>query len=163
MNLQISKLNSTDYLLKEFKNIRDNLLTALGCTIETNPSIFHWKITLIGPKDTPYADGIFILKVDFVITYPYPKPEIRFVNKIYHLNISSINGSISLPILDDWTPYTNMLDIISNIFNLFYNQVPSNSFDLIRAEEYKTDINEFNRKAKEWTKKYASKNNKFNN
>ena len=56
-----------------------------------------------------------------------------------------------------------MLDIISNIFNLFYNQVPSNSFDLIRAEEYKTDINEFNRKAKEWTKKYASKNNKFNN
>ena len=27
------------------------------------------------------------------------------------------------------------------------------------AEEFKTDRNEFNRKAKEWTKKYASKKN----
>ena len=158
MNCEGKDLDTNNYLLREYEKTQDSLLTALGCTIEFIDNLYHWRIILIGPKDTPYVGGIFILTAYFDIDYPYSKPEIRFVNKIYHLNISPINGHISLPILNFWNSYTPIADVISNIFDLFYNQEPNNSYDLIMAKEYETDRNEFNRKAREWTEKYASKN-----
>ena len=56
-----------------------------------------------------------------------------------------------------------MINVISDIYALSYNQDPNNSYDLIMAKEYLTDRNEFNRKDKEWTNKYASKNILFKN
>ena len=155
--LKVKKVFSSEYLYNEYKNFRDNLIIQNLCTVGLiNKNIFRWRITLMGPADTPYSDGKFILKVNFENDYPNSKPEIRFVNKIYHLNVSPKDGHIYHSILYNWVPKTPMIDIISDIYSLFYNQEPNNSHDLIMAKEYETDRNEFNRKAQEWTKKYAS-------
>ena len=158
MNCEIKNFDTNNYLLREYENTQNSLLTILGCTIEFIDNLHNWRIILIGPKNTPYADGIFILTVSFDIDYPYSKPEVRFVNKIYHLHVSPINGHISLPILSVWDQNISIVNVISNIFDSFYNQNPSFSNDSIMAKEYETDRSEFNRKAQEWTKKYASKN-----
>ena len=147
------------YLKKEYDNLQHDPILSLGCTVGlVKNDIFHWKITLIGPVDTPYAGGLFILTADFPEKYPEQKPEVKFVNKIYHLNVSPRDGHICINILNSYKPRTPIVDIISGIFSLFYNQNPESPYDHGMADEYRNRKDEFNRKAKEWTLKYASMN-----
>ena len=147
------------YLKKEFDNLQHDPILSLGCTVGLEKNdIFHWKITLIGPVDTPYAGGLFILTADFPEKYPEQKPEVKFVNKIYHLNVSPRSGHICINILNSYKPRTPIVDIISGIFSLFYNQNPESPYDHGMADEYRNRKDEFDKKAKEWTLKYASMN-----
>ena len=147
------------YLKKEYDNLQRDPILSLGCTVGlVKNDIFHWKITLIGPVDTPYAGGLFILTTDFPEKYPEQKPEVKFVNKIYHLNVSPRSGHICINILNSYKPRTPIVDIISGIFSLFYNQNPESPYDHGMADEYRNRKDEFDKKAKEWTLKYASMN-----
>ena len=157
--LSKEKLAAMKYLKKEFDNLQHDPILSLGCTVGLEKNdIFHWKITLIGPVDTPYAGGLFILTADFPEKYPEQKPEVKFVNKIYHLNVSPRDGHICINILNSYKPRTPIVDIISGIFSLFYNQNPESPYDHGMADEYRNRKDEFDKKAKEWTLKYASMN-----
>ena len=101
---------------------------------------------------------MFTLTADFPINYPDKPPEVKFTNKIYHLNVSESNGHICISTLNKWKPGTPMVDVISAIFALFYDQNPDSPYSGTMAREYQTDRNTFNRKAREWTQKYASMN-----
>ena len=48
-----------------------------------------------------------------------------------------------------------MVDVISSIFALFYDQNPDSPYSGQMAREYVTNREEFNRKAKQWTQQYA--------
>ena len=82
------KLKTMKYLKNEFNKLQNDPIQSLGFIVRLiNNDLFHWKITFIGPEDTPYSGGQFILTVDFEENYPDSKPEVRFVNKIYHLHM----------------------------------------------------------------------------
>ena len=153
------KLEAMKYIKKEFDKLQNDPILSLGCTVGLNENykndIFHWKITLIGPIDTPYAGGMFFLTADFSEDYPKKKPEVRFINKIYHLNVSPSNGHICISTLNYWKEKTPMVDVISSIFALFYDQNPKSPYSSDMAKEYESNRREFDRKAKEWTQKYA--------
>ena len=154
------KLATMKYLKKEFDAIQKDPILSLGSTVGLNPKykndIFHWIVTLIGPTDTPYAGGTFFLTVDFLESYPKHKPEVKFTNKIYHLNVRSSDGHICISTLNHWKENTPMVDVISAIFALFYDQNPDSPYSGEMAREYSSNRAEFNRKAQEWTKQYAS-------
>ena len=61
-----------------------------------------------------------------------------------------------LYLLYNWKPKTSMNEVISSIYLLFYHQNPLSPFSGDMAREYEGNIKEFDRKAREWTKKYAS-------
>ena len=150
------KMAAMKYLKKEFDALQNDPILSLGCTVGLEKNdIFHWKISLAGPVDTPYAGGMFFLTAAFTEDYPEKKPEVRFVNKIYHLNVSPTNGHICISTLNEWKPKTPMVDVISAIFALFYDQNPKSPYSGEMAKEYENDRNTFNKKAIEWTKKYA--------
>ena len=157
--LSKEKLETMKYLKKEFDALQNDPILSLGCTVGLNPDygkdIFHWKLSLLGPVDTPYAGGMFFLSVDFPSNYPVGKPEVQFKNKIYHLNVSSSNGHICISTLNQWKARTPMVDVISAIFALFYDQNPKSPYSSDMATEYEKNKPEFDRKAREWTKKYA--------
>ena len=155
--LSPQKLQTMKYLKKEFDQLQNDPILALGVTVGLpDPSnIFHWKISLSGPQDTPYAGGLFFLTADFPDTYPQTKPEIRFVNKIYHLNVREKDGHICISTLNKWVPNTPMVSVISAIFALFYEQNPLSPQSWTMAGQYKLNRNEFNKTAAEWTQKYA--------
>ena len=158
------KLQTMKYIQKEFDSLKNEPITPIGLTVRLNENykgtlnIFHWKITLTGPYDLPYAGGKFLLTIDFDEDYPNKKPEIRFCNKIYHLNAHPTSGHISISTLNQWIPKTPILTIISSIYALFYDQNPKSPYSGQMAREYEHNRDEFNKKAKEWTQKYASKN-----
>lgn len=43
---------------------------------------------LKGPIDSPYVGGVFLLLVELPSNYPFGKPKIKFITKIYHCDIS---------------------------------------------------------------------------
>ena len=150
------KMAAMKYLKKEFDALQNDPILSLGCTVGLEKNdIFHWKISLAGPIDTPYAGGMFFLTAAFNEDYPEKKPEVRFINKIYHLNVSPTNGHICISTLNEWKPKTPMVDVISAIFALFYDQNPKSPYSGEMAREYEHERNIFNQKAREWTAKYA--------
>ena len=157
------KLETMKYLKNEFNALQNNPILSLGCTVGLpNPNdIFHWRLSLLGPQDTPYAGGMFFLSVDFPEGYPKVRPEVRFKNKIYHLNVREKDGHICISTLNEWVPNTPMVDVISSIFALFYEQNPLSPYSWTMAGQYKLNRNEFNKTAQEWTRKYASPNSNY--
>ena len=157
--LSPQKMQTMKYLKAEFNKLQNDPILSLGCTVGLNPkygnNIFHWNVSLIGPMDTPYAGGTFILTVDFPDSYPNTRPEVRFTNKIYHLNVSNSNGHICISTLNEWKPKTPMVNVISAIFALFYDQNPNSPYSGEMAREYTTNRAQFDRKAREWTRQYA--------
>ena len=65
---------------------------------------------MLGPIDTPYEGGTFLLNIDFPQEYPIKPPKIRFRTKIYHPNINE-NGQICLNILHKDESYSPALSI----------------------------------------------------
>ena len=153
-------MEALKYLKNEFSALQNDPILSLGCTVGLNEKygkdLFHWKLSLLGPKDSPYAGGMFFLTVDFPESYPTKKPEVRFTNKIYHLNVNDENGHICISTLNEWKPRTPMVDVISAIFALFYDQNPESPYSGSMANLYRTNRAEFDKNAREWTKKYAS-------
>ena len=148
----------------------DSDLTQIGCSfgLEQENNFNVWKVSMLGPQNTPYQGGVFIIKVYFPNEYPSKGAEFRFTNKIYHLNVDWKNqnslGHICLSSLNEWhttgrvkaKPCYGVKQALFDIFCLFYNQGIESPYDEAIAKQYKEKRQEFDAMAKEWTKKYAS-------
>ena len=151
--LSKQKLRAMKLLKQEFDNLQNNPITSLGVTVglPDKNNIFEWKISLLGPQDTPYAGGIFILQANFPEGYPEQGPKIKFQTKIFHCNV--FDWGICISTLNNWKP-TPMDKVLSDIFQLFYCNNPDNNEQPSR--EFKTNRALFEQHCREWVKLYAS-------
>ena len=143
-------------------NINNNLdinkpIKSLGIYKIDKKDINRWFIYIKGPKESPYKKGAFKLSIDFPETFPTKKPEIRFINKIYHLQVSESNGHILAGFIFKWHQDTSITECLVGIYLLMaLEQNPDSPYSGAMAREYSSNRAEFNRKAEEWTIKYAS-------
>jgi len=142
-------------IIKEFDTLKEE--PPLPCYADSiDDDFYHWTINMRGPTDTPYSDGIFNLDVRFPLDYPFAPPKIIFITKIYHPNINS-NGNICLDILkDEWSPVLTISKIILSISSLLSDPNPNDPLVPEIARLYRDDIEEYNKKALEYTLKWAS-------
>ena len=109
--------------------ITSNILKILykqECELEKSPPdcvIFHInqsnlldiEADIIGPKATPYENGIFRVKLEIPFNFPNNPPKGYFLTKIFHPNISE-KGEICVNTLKkDWNPKEWSL---SNLFQV---------------------------------------------
>ena len=157
--IENKRLNAIKQIKKELKELQEDPIITLGVTVglikKDDP--FHWQITMLGPQDTPYANGLFILTADFPDDYPNKGPEVKFKNKMYHLNVNN-SGHVCISTLSNWVKGTTMSEVLSLIFALFYKQNPDSAYNSQWAKLFKENIEQFNKNAREWTQKYASLN-----
>ena len=75
--------------------------------------ITNWNVILLGPADSPYTGGKFIVNIDFSDNYPFKCPNMKFVTKIYHPNVKTETGEICAEaIKNSWVPTLNANYII---------------------------------------------------
>ena len=143
-------------ITKEMESINRNPppFTSAGPVDDNN--IFHFQATIMGPPGTPYAGGVFFLDVIYPIDYPFKPPTIKFISKIYHCNINSENGAISLDILtDQWSPSLSISSLLVSITSLLSDPNPDKPLVPEIATLFKNDRAKHDEVAKEWTQKYA--------
>ena len=121
-----------------------------------------WRITLIGPNDTSYKNGLFIIEIAFPVNYQECRPEAYFITPIYHINVKHTCmgyeelGHIDNSFLALWRPENRMRDVILSIFALFYIQNPKCPYGIDRASECMNNRTLYEEKIKYFTKKYAN-------
>ncbi|EDV39925.2 uncharacterized protein Dana_GF10262 [Drosophila ananassae] len=127
-----------------------------GCKVEmVDDDLFHWRATIIGPADTPYEGGHFKLDLSFPSDYPFHPPQVYFLTKIYHCNITNA-GYICLDILSlQWSPALTVAKVLISIVSLLSDPNPNDPLESTIAILYKRQRNQHDSNARVWTNRYA--------
>ena len=116
-------------LTREYKNITEENNYLFSVYFDED-NILKWYVTLIGPPDTYYENGIFNLEINFTNEYPFRAPTVRFTSEILHPNIYS-DGNVCISILHEgvdsygyedsgerWMPSQNVTSILLSIISM---------------------------------------------
>lgn len=146
---------ATKRLNKELKNFKKD--PPSNCSADlVNNDIKHWFAIILGPKDSPYENGVFYLDIHFGQNYPFKPPKVYFKTKVYHPNISTSNGSICLDILkDNWSPALTISKVLISICSLLTDPNPDDPLEPEIANIYKTNKDVYEANAREFTARYA--------
>ncbi|KAK4362985.1 hypothetical protein RND71_018226 [Anisodus tanguticus] len=127
-------------ILKELKELQKDPPTSCSAG-PVAEDMFHWQATIMGPPDSPYAGGVFLVTIHFPPDYPFKPPKAR--TKVFHPNINS-NGSICLDILkEQWSPALTISKVLLSICSLLTDPNPDDPLVPEIAHMYKTDRNKY--------------------
>lgn len=145
---------SSKRILTELKDLRKDPPT--NCSAgPAGDDIFKWEGVIMGPSDSPFAGGVYNLRIQFPVDYPFKCPNITFTTKIYHPNISS-SGVICLDILkSQWSPALTIGKVLLSICSLLTDPNPTDPLMPEIAHEYITNKAKYDATAREWTMMYA--------
>ena len=128
-----------------------------GCSAGpvSDDNMIQWNATIMGPNDSPYEHGVFYLTIQFTEDYPFKAPIVKFKTRIYHPNIST-SGGICLDILkDQWSPALTISKVLISICSLLTDPNPDDPLEPEVAKLYKSNIEEYKKRAKLFTMEYA--------
>ena len=151
---------------QEYEDLRKEPISAFGASVGlVNNNLFEWQSTLIGPSDSSFKYGLFVLRIKFPNNYPLVPPDVRFVTPIYHANVNpriprfigdDCLGHVSISILKRWKPEYTIKEVLTNIYSLFYLEYPENAYDPDLIYEMRSNPALHYEKIKYFTKKYAN-------
>ena len=147
---------SINRINKEHKDLIKNPPSNCSAGPMDETDLFKWSATIIGPEGSPYANGIYKLKIEFPTDYPFKPPKVCFLTKIYHCNINT-QGGICLDILKDkWSPALTISTVLLSICSMLDDPNPLDPLRPDIAELYKSDRETYNKNAKEYNDIFAS-------
>ncbi|KAG5929958.1 hypothetical protein E4U42_003612 [Claviceps africana] len=142
---------------KELQDIQADKDNSGVCAVPVNgSSLKHFKGSITGPPDTPYAGGTFVIKIDIPDNYPFKSPSMKFETKIWHPNVSSQTGAICLDTLGSgWSPVQTIKTALLSIRMLLEVPNPKDPQDAEVASMLLYKPVEFAKVAQQWAIKYA--------
>ena len=158
---------SLERIIDEYKEFKDKSISNCGITVglENKNDYRLWKATMIGPNETSYKGGTFLIKIKFPDEYPLKAPIAYFYTPIYHINVNPKApkspgdlplGNISISTLSQWKPENSIKELLINIFVLLTKPNPYNPYGLDRAEEFIINRTKYEEKARKFTRIYAN-------
>lgn len=125
-------------------------------TIENKDSLYY--------KQTHVLEFILSYKIDDIeYRYPFHRPKVRFVTKVWHANISVTSGHICMNILgSDWSPALKPSAVVESIKALLDDPEPSSPLNAVAGDSYnKSKISQIEKESyqKKITEFYEQGNN----
>ena len=165
--LSSKKMETMKRLQEEYKDLNRRPMPGFGITVGLfdDNNLFEWKCTILGPADSCYKGGLFHLKIMFPDDYPNSRPEIVFMNPIYHLNVKYFVsgyqplGHVCVNTLNNWRSEYRINKVLPELFALFSQNNPDSPYDTTnndRRNEFIYNRALFEKKARYFTKKYAN-------
>lgn len=127
-------------------------------------NITTWAVTITGPPSTPYEGGTFGVRVDLGTSYPFKAPLVQFVTRIYHPNVTNdSDGNICIAVLkpEQWKPATKLASVLQAVRQLLVEPNPDDPLESGIADEYQNRRESFDKNARDYVKRYASKPDPF--
>ncbi|EDO16402.1 hypothetical protein Kpol_1030p10 [Vanderwaltozyma polyspora DSM 70294] len=143
-------------IMKEMQAVKDDPAANINLEFVSESDIHHLKGSFLGPPETPYQGGRFIVDIEVPMEYPFKPPKMKFDTKVYHPNISSVTGAICLDILKNaWSPVITLKSALISLQALLQSPEPNDPQDAEVAQHYLRDRESFNKTATLWTTLYA--------
>ena len=105
-NTKFVEKNSMRRIISDVREIRKNPLTSHGIYYEHDDTdMLLGRALIIGPADTPYADGFYLFKFKFPTNYPHEPPLVEFCTHDGYTRFNPNlyrNGKVCLSILNTW-------------------------------------------------------------
>lgn len=103
---QFVKKDALRRIISDIKELRKNPLTAHGIYYEHDETdMLKGRALIIGPADTPYADGFYFFTFQFPSNYPHAPPKVEFCTgdgfTRFNPNLYR-TGKVCLSILNTW-------------------------------------------------------------
>jgi ubiquitin-protein ligase len=93
-------------IISDIKDLRKNPLSAHGIYYEHDEQdMLKGRALIIGPADTPYADGFYLFKFQFPSNYPHAPPTVEFCTGDGYTRFNPNlyrTGKVCLSILNTW-------------------------------------------------------------
>ncbi|KAF7683419.1 Ubiquitin-conjugating enzyme E2 D4 [Astathelohania contejeani] len=164
--MAVTEGNVSGRIMKEIMEMSMDPPSNVSAGPKSEHELNVWSATIMGPDGTPYQGGIFQLEIILPANYPFSAPKISFLTKIFHCNIKGPH--ICLDILKNgWSPALTISKVLLSISSLLSDPNPDDPLDREAAELYIHNREEYNRRARDLVKKFASgdrqDNTKFSN
>ncbi|KAI8642351.1 ubiquitin conjugating enzyme 1 [Parasitella parasitica] len=149
--------NMQKRILNEIKDVYDDETANLLVYVPDETNIYNLYGSIPGPPETPYRDGIFLLDIKLHENHPFTPPDIKFITRVFHPNVSSQTGAICLDVLkSNWSPAMTLRLILMSIQALLESPDPSSPQDFEVAEVFTSNKSAFLGKAEKWVSDYAN-------
>ncbi|KAL3314395.1 Ubiquitin-conjugating enzyme E2 A [Cichlidogyrus casuarinus] len=117
--------------------------------VPRDDNIMIWDAVILGADDTPFADGIFKLRMEFTESYPNVPPTCKFVSRIFHPNVYA-DGSICLDILQNmWSSSYNIGAVLTSLQSLLGDPNPNSPANTEAAEIFEENKRLYCQKVRE--------------
>ncbi|CAF1478804.1 unnamed protein product [Adineta steineri] len=148
-------MTSIGRLLKEWKEFQRNAPGYIFAE-PMNDDMFNWRAKNIGPPDTPFAGGIFIVDISFSQKHPIEPPQCVMKTKMFHRNISS-TGKISISIFEkDWIPVLTIRSILLSIYSILDDPLMDNPINHEAARCFSENPTKYDSSVRECTLNHAN-------
>lgn len=105
-NAQFVKKDALRRIVSDIKELMKNPLSAHGIYYEHDETdMLKGRALIIGPADTPYADGFYLFTFQFPANYPHAPPKVEFCTSdgVTRFNPNLYRtGKVCLSILNTW-------------------------------------------------------------
>ena len=148
--------NPTPRIMREAKLLNEDKVPGINA-VQDQDNFRVFKVSIEGPKDTPYQGGNFEADLLQPTDYPMSPPKILMITKIWHPNIDR-QGRICLDILKNkWTPALQIRSVQLSLQALLSAPDASDFLNIEAAEMWQKNPDKANKQAAEWTKLHATK------
>jgi len=140
------------------KEIADICATPIdGFTLKPNEAnVAVLEADLLGPEDTPYYGGTFVLRLTFDSDYPRTAPKGFFLTKVFHPNVGD-KGEICVNTLKkDWNPQLGIRHTLMVIRCLLVEPNPESALNEEAARLLLEHYDEFSSRARMMTTVHAA-------